>query len=196
MYPGTISFQRFEYPSSLPQRAQRRMRSIAKTYMTGIGFDNGFFNIEYMYNSHTKKIHIIEVNPRCSAQFADFYEKVDGTNSYDIMLALATGQALPPYKKRNGEYGIAASCALRTFNDYIVKRAPSSDDINRVKQQCPDTFVQIHGDVGEPLSAQLQDGKSYLYAIINMGGKNKADLLQRFEACNAMLPFDFSPLPT
>ena len=40
------------------------------------------FNIEMMYDAATDRIGIIEINPRMASQFADLYEKVDGTNSY------------------------------------------------------------------------------------------------------------------
>ncbi len=78
MYPGTICFERFEYPSSLPQSVQLRMADIANRFMHGIGFNNGLFNIEFMYNPAHDTIHIIEINPRLVSQFADLYEKVDG----------------------------------------------------------------------------------------------------------------------
>ena len=57
------------------------MAEIAKTLMRGMGFDNGMFNIEMMYDADADRIGIIEINPRMASQFADLYEKVDGTNS-------------------------------------------------------------------------------------------------------------------
>ena len=44
-----------------------------------------------MYNQENDTIHIIEINPRMCSQFADLFEKVDGTNTYEYALALATG---------------------------------------------------------------------------------------------------------
>ena len=43
MFPNTLSFQRFEYPSSLPPAIQERMADLAQTVMTGIGFDHVIF---------------------------------------------------------------------------------------------------------------------------------------------------------
>ena len=71
MYPGTISFQRFHYPSELDLDIQNRMSEIARRVMGFIGFDNGLFNIELFYNHQTNKIRIIEINPRMCGQFAD-----------------------------------------------------------------------------------------------------------------------------
>src|SRR6185295_3088721 len=78
MYPDTISFQRFEYPSSLSEDVQDVMKSITKKVIRHIGFDNGLFNIEMFYNPETGLIQIIEINPRMVGQFADLMEKVDG----------------------------------------------------------------------------------------------------------------------
>ena len=59
MYPGTIAFERFEYPSSLPEPVQQRMGGIARRLMRGIGYQDGMFNIEFMYDPETEAIRII-----------------------------------------------------------------------------------------------------------------------------------------
>jgi len=83
---GTISFQRFEYPSSLDERIQWRMSDIAIRFMRSIDFDDGLFNVEMMYDEDKDTIHIVEVNPRMCPQFADLMEKVNGINTYEIAL--------------------------------------------------------------------------------------------------------------
>ena len=188
MYPGTISFHHFEYPSQLPKEVQHRMAKIAQNIMGGLTFDNSFFNIEMMYNPLSNQIHIIEINPRSVAQFADFYEKVHGLNSYEIMLAIVTNSALPACKKK-GAYAIAASFALRTFANGRVIHSPTKDDLAKIYQLFPDARIQLHVQKGQTLSEELQDGKSYLYAIINIGGKNRKDLMNRFEQCKKLLPY-------
>jgi len=64
MYPGTISFQRFDFPSSLPLAIQRRMHDVAARVMMHVGFDNSLFNIEMFYDEATDTVKIIEINPR------------------------------------------------------------------------------------------------------------------------------------
>ena len=59
--------------------------------MSGLGFDNCMFNIEMMYDAREDRIAIIEINPRMASQFADLYEKVDGTNAYEVLLDLGMG---------------------------------------------------------------------------------------------------------
>src|SRR5262249_33699977 len=92
MFPGTIAFRRFEYASQLPEDVQARMLNVADRVMRQMGFDDGQFNMEFMYDVDTDALRIIEINPRMSSQFADLFEKVDGTNSYSVMLDLALGR--------------------------------------------------------------------------------------------------------
>ena len=116
MFPNTICFKRFDYPSNLNKEIQNRMAEIAEKFISGIKFNNGNFNIEMIYNPKNKEISIIEINPRMDSQIADIIEMVDGTNTYEIQLALSVGKQ--PYFKRNlGKYKTASSFVLRTFED-------------------------------------------------------------------------------
>ena len=117
MFPGTISFERFEYPSSLPQSVQERMVTIAERLLRGIGFGTGMCNIEYMYNPATDTIGIIEVNPRASPQFCYMYKHVDGQSQYPELLRIACGQPSKKIAKGRGAYAIASCFVFRLFAD-------------------------------------------------------------------------------
>jgi biotin carboxylase len=193
MFPGTLAFSRFDYPSSLPEDVQARMGEIAARVMEGMGFDNGLFNIEMMYDADAGRVSIIEINPRMASQFADLYEKVDGTSSYSVLLDIAQGHA-PRFTRRQGRYAFAASIVLRSFEDYVVAGLPSEADIARLALVYPDIRVELHGTVGRKLSAELQDGRSYRYGIVNLGGRDCADVLAQFEACRDRLGIVLQPL--
>lgn len=193
MFPGTICFKRFEYPSSLPAAVQARMADIATRLMQGVGFDNGFFNIEFMYNPETETIHIIEVNPRMVSQFADLIEKVDGVNTYAYLLALATGQKLN-VPKRNGKHGMAACFVLRTFEDKKVVKVPTQDQLDRVYEFFLDARIQLYVKEGDTLSDAFQDGKSFRYGLVHLGGRDRKDLFEKFERCKQLLAFQFTPV--
>lgn len=193
MFPGTLAFARFDYPSSLPDEVQARMADIAARVMEGMGFDNGMFNIEMMYDAEADLVSIIEINPRMASQFADLYEKVDGTSSYTVLLDIARGRA-PHFTRRRGRYGFAASIVLRSFEDRIVAALPSDVDIERLALIYPDIRVELHGMVGRKLSAELQDGRSYRYGIVNLGGSDRADVLAQFEACRDRLGIVLQPV--
>jgi biotin carboxylase len=182
MFPGTRAFARFDYPSALPKSVEVRMAEIATTVMEGLGFDNGLFNIEMMYDRETGQIAIIEINPRMASQFADLYEKVDGTNSYQVLLDIAQGRE-PSFKWRQGHYDFAASCVLRSFEDLLVEGVPSDADMQRFARLYPDIRIELHATSGGKLSDELHDGQSYRYAIVNLGGRDLGDVLQKFAAC-------------
>ena len=194
MFPNKISFKRFEYPSCLPETVQTRMGVIAQKFMNGIGFNNGLFNIEFMYNFDKDTISIIEVNPRMASQFADLYEKVDGTNTYEIATALAIG-VQPQFKRNQGQYKKACSLVLRTLTDYMVQSVPSHDDIQKFYELFPDARLQIFASAGQRLSDLFQDGKSFRYGLVHLGGRDRQDILQKYEQAQELLPFIFATLP-
>ena len=193
MFPGSLAFSRFDYPSSLPQALQARMGEIAARVMEGIGFDNGLFNIEMMYEPGADRVSIIEINPRMASQFADLYEKVDGTSSYTVLLDIAQGRA-PRFTRRQGRYGFASSFVLRSFEDYIVAVLPTEAELERLACLYPDMRVELHGTLGRKLSAELQDGRSYRYGIVNLGGRDLADVLAQFETCRDRLGIVLQPI--
>ena len=193
MFPGTVAFARFDYPSALPKGVQARMAEIATTVMEGLGFDNGLFNIEMMFDRETGRIAIIEINPRLASQFADLYEKVDGTNSYKVLLDIARGRA-PSFARRQGRHGFAASCVLRSFIDLAVEAVPSDADVQRLGRLYPDIRVEVHARPGRKLSDEPHDGQSYRYGIVNLGGRDLADALRKFAACQNELGIVLRPL--
>jgi hypothetical protein len=192
-FPGTLAFSRFEYPSALPDGVQERMAEMARRLMGGLGFDNGLFNIEMMYDAREDRIAIIEINPRMASQCADLYEKVDGTNAYEVLLDIGTG-VRPSPKRREGRYPFAASCVLRTFEDYVVAALPSEDLLAELEFRYPDIRLEIHATAGRKLSDEFHDGTSFRYGIISLGGRDRADVLQSFEACSAGLGIVLLPV--
>jgi biotin carboxylase len=195
MFPGTIAFSRFDYPSRLPESIQAHMTDIAVMLMEGLGFDNGLFNIEMMYDPDTGRASIIEINPRMASQFADLYEKVDGTSSYQVLLDIGEGRA-PRFTRGEGRYPFAASCVLRAFADHLIVRLPEAEELEHLAVLYPDIRVELHATAGRKLSDELQDGHSYRYGIINLGGNDLADVLAKFEAVREALGIALVPIET
>jgi hypothetical protein len=191
MYPGTISFQRFEYPSRLSQRVQQRMKAIAETLMSGIGYDNALFNIELMYDAATDRIQIIEINPKIASQFTDLFEKVDGVSSYSPLIEIALGEE-PEFPFRRGAFKMAASCVLRTFEDRRVLSVPSLEQVAALRKRFPDARIEISAISGKFLSDIMQDGKSFRYGLINIGADSPEDLDAKLGLCRSALDFEFA----
>lgn len=193
MFDDKISFARFDYPSHLPLSIQERMSVIAEKVIKGIKFNNGLFNIEMIYNPERDTMHIIEINPRMSSQFADLFEKVDGINSYEVLMDIAVGKE-PHKKRRCGKYACASSCILRTFKNYYVAAIPTQENVAYIETRYPDIRIEVLTTAGIKLSQQMQDGRSYRYGMINIGGQNRQDIADIFAWCSKELKFTLIPL--
>ncbi len=195
MFPGTRTFARFDYPSALSASVQARMADIATRLMGGIGFDNGLFNIEMMYDAAADRIGIIEINPRMASQFADLYEKVDGTNCYSVLLDIGAGRR-PEVTRRQGAHRFAASFVLRSFEDRVVAALPSEAALAAIARREPDIRVELLTAVGRRLSQEMHDGYSYRYGIVNLGGQNRAEAMVKFDRVRAELGILLVPVDT
>lgn len=190
MYPGTISFERFEYPTRLPCGVQARMRALAVRTVEATGFWHGCFNVEMMYDADADTIGIIEMNPRLCSQFSDLYEKVDGTSGYDVQLALATGRR-PTFRAGHGPCRVAASFVLRVFEDRLVVRLPDRRGLDEIQRRFPGVVVKLLCREGQWLSQQPQDMTSYRYAIVNLGGDSFEELDVAYDELRRHLPVQF-----
>jgi biotin carboxylase len=195
MVPGTLSFTRFEYPSSLPEVVRRRMADIAERFMIGIGYDGAPFNIEMFYDPRTDAIRIIEVNPKIASQFTELFTKVDGQSSYTVLLQLALGER-PGFVRGAGEFAIAGSCVLRSFSDRHVVAVPAAEQIAAITAEYPDAQIEIHAVPGCNLSDQMQDSQTYRYALVNIGASSRQALEAKFADVASRLDFRFAPAET
>jgi len=193
MYPETMSFERFEYPTKLPMSVQKNINTISRKVVEGIGLTNCMFNIEMFYDEKQDKISIIEINPRMSYQFADMYGKVDGKNSYDIQLKLSIGQQ-PIFQRRRGKFKTAVSFVKRLFEDKKIKRMPTAEEIKRLKNRFSEAILYTFASKGERLSGYLQDEGSFLFAILNLGGQSWNGVYSNYKQASTMLSFEFSDI--
>ena len=191
MYPGTNAFQRFEYPSSLPQSVQDRMGDIVTRVVKAFGLNQSLFNVEFFYNAATDDLKLIEMNPRMAYQFADLYEKVDGYNPYDILLDLTRGKT-PKHAYRQGMYNHAASFVLRAFPGSQLKTGPDKTCVNEIRMQYPDARILVYIKKGSSLAREYKWLGSYRYAVLNLGAKTSQDLHQRYHQVRSQLPFVFA----
>jgi hypothetical protein len=188
------SFARFDYPSALPERVQERMAAIARRVIGELGLDWTIWNIEMMYDAAADRVAIVEVNPRICGQFADLYQKVDGTNSYEIALALCT-RARPRFTRGAGSHAAAASFPLRVFAPTRVEEAPDEARAAAAEALFAETLVWRECGSGDALCDFAgEDGASQRYAVINLGGADRDDLARRCAAVRDRLGFRLKPL--
>jgi hypothetical protein len=181
MVPGTNAFLRFDYPSRLvPAPVEARMRDIAARLVLGLGMRHGQFNVELFWDERTDCVSIIEINPRLSYQFADLYEKVDGTSSYDVLLDLTLGRE-PLFRPRNGRHGFASSFVLRTFQKGRLPAPPSPADRRAVLERYPDARLRIYAQAGSMIATEIRASGSYCYGVMNLGARSAGDLFAAYD---------------
>jgi biotin carboxylase len=189
------SFARFDYPSSLPAPVQARMGELAARVVTQLGLDWTPFNIEMTWDEESGRIAIVEVNPRLCGQFADLYQKVDGTNGYAIALALARGEQPKPTRGA-GRYRHASSHPLRVLEPVRVRHAPGAEEQRAAEALFAETLVWSECASGDALAdfARGEDGASFRYGIVNLGADSAAEREARFDAIQERLGYAFEPL--
>ena len=180
MYPGTNSFERFEYPSRFTAERLEELGGIARRLLPSLGFDGGFFNVEFFVPKRGRPT-IIEVNGRIASQFAPLVQALHGRSTYDILFALACGHD-PAWDTREPD-GVAVSYVLRTFEDAYVAGTPE-----------PGEGVEILARAGRRLSEQgTNDVRSFRLAIVYEAGETREEAIERAKARAGTLSFRLEP---
>jgi ATP-grasp domain len=181
-YPGTLSFERFEYPSKLAVERQAELSDVAARVLPALGFEGGFFNVEFFVPPEGPA-QIIEVNGRIASQFAPLVQGLHGRSTYDVLLALAAGED-PKWVARIPD-GVAVSYIVRVFEDAFVEEVPGQED-----------GVELLVRPGLPLSRQgVNDSQSYRLAILYGFGETRDEAVERCRARAASLSFQLAPAP-
>ena len=175
-YPGTGSFERFEYPTTLAEDRRDELAGVAERLVRALGFDSGFFNVEFLV-PEGGPAKIVEVNARIASQFAPLVLALHGRSTYDALFALACGDD-PGWRACTPD-GVAVSYVVRVFEDSIVDAVPDPED-----------EVEILVRPGLRLSEQgVNDVESFRLAIIYGAGETRADALERCRARAQALRF-------
>jgi ATP-grasp domain len=179
-YPGTNSFERFEYPSRLPAARVEELAGISRALLPALSFDSGFFNVEFFVPEQGRPT-IIEVNGRIASQFAPLVQAVHGRSTYELLFELACGTD-PTWREHDPD-GVAVSYVVRTFEDAFVASAPEPED-----------GVEILAHPGRLLSEQgANDVRSFRLAIVYEAGATREEALERARARAAELTFRLEP---
>lgn len=187
-----MSFTRYEYPSTWPQYMQEKSLAVTERLLSSTGLDNSPFNLEFIWDESSDDLKLIEVNPRISQSLSDMFEKVHGSSNHEVAVELALGHK-PDYPRAEGRFRCAAKFMWRHYENALVTRVPSLEEIAQVEQEFPGTEVYIEAQQGMLLS-ELRDQDSYSYeiAIILLGADDHQQLLQRYARCQEILSFEFA----
>ena len=181
-YPGTFSFESFEYPSALPRERLDELSDVSSRVLPALGFEGGFFNVEF-FVPEDGPAQIIEVNGRIASQFAPLVQAVQGRSTYDALFRLALGED-PAWGPCEPD-GVAVSYVLRVFEDALVAAVPD-----------PDPAVELLVRPGLYLSEQgVNDSHSYRLAILYGVGETRDEAVARCRERARALNFRLAPAP-
>ena len=181
-YPGTISFERFEYPTRLRDERQAELATLAEALVAAHGLDDTFFNIEFFVPEEGPP-GIVELNARISSQFALLVHELHGRSTYEALFAVALGD--DPAWRATPPEGVGVSYVVRVFHDAYVEAVPG-----------PEPDLEILVRPGLKLSDQgTNDAQSFRLAILYAFGETRAEAVQRARARARRLEFRLQPEP-
>ena len=187
MYPGTDAFMRFDYPSRLPEGVQRQAERVATRFLREIGFTHGLFNMEFIHDSQTGAVKVIEFNPRMASQFSDLYARVDGINLHEIALALSHGIDPSTLATYEPPAGCASSFVYRTFDPTESVPMPSPAQVRRFRTLFNDGLLFQFPKLPAQIQRDFKWLGNYRYGIMHLGGRNAGDLRARCERASSLL---------
>jgi hypothetical protein len=181
MYPGTRSFERFEYPSRLSEERWEELHGVAARLVPALGLDAAFFNVEF-FVPESGPAKVSEVNGRIASQFAPLVRALHGRSTYDALFELASG-ADPAWNAAPPD-GVAVSYVLRAFEDALVEAVPEPED-----------GLEVLVRPGLRLSEQQapNDPWSYRLAIVVGTGETREEAVTRCRERARALQFALRP---
>lgn len=179
-----------EYPSSLPRSIQERMIDASKRFLSHIGYDNGCFNAEFVWNEETGELKVIEFNTRISQSHSEMFVITDGVSNRKVALDIALGRP-PTMPDQKGRYTHAANYIIPYHQDAIVRALPSKRAIETLESRFPGLQVRIDVEAGTRLSElPNQDPFFYHLGTIYIGGNGVKALREGYETVMDNLDFE------
>ncbi len=194
-FPGSSSFLRYQYPSSLPSAVIDRAADVSERVVPAMGLRHTTFNIEFFWDPETDHLRLLEINVRHSQSHALLFEKVDGVANHAYMVDIGLGRE-PRVRHGEGPHGVAARWFVRHFRNGTVRRIPTVEEVAALEQEFPGTIITIVMSEGDRLAHSIgEDSYSYVLAEIFTAGDSEADLKRTYERCVEELHFNIESAP-
>ena len=186
MYPGTEAFMRFDYAGALSPAVHAKAMDVARVFLGAVGFDHGMFNMEFFYDATCDKLTVIEFNPRMASQFSDLYLRVEGLDVHRMALELAWGRDPGLLPRAAPMAAAASSFVYRIFDPRTEVRMPTRSAREAFARELPDGMLLEFPKRGGSMARDFKWLGSYRYAIVHLGGADRADLRRRCERASAL----------
>lgn len=186
-----LSIERIDYPAALVSpEVQQRAIDTTERLLDHIGFDNGCFNSEFMWDEARDALRLIEVNTRISQSHSELFTLVDGRSNHQVAVDVALGKS-PGMPDNRGDLSVAAQHVVVHDGDAIVRSVPDEAALAQIAERHPGTKVEFPVTPGDRLS-ELPHQNSYRYvlAVVDVGAPDRAALRDRIADIEQMLQFD------
>ncbi len=187
MYPGTQAFMRFDHPSRLAPSVQQRALDVATRFLKAVGFDHGFFNMEFFHDAASDRLAVIEINPRLASQMADLYRRVHGLDAHAMAIALVLGQDPLSVPREAPTAGAASSFVYRALAADEVPAAPGLGALRDMRAAFNDALLLRFPKEGSGLAREFKWLGSHRYAVLHLGGADEHDLRERCIRASTLL---------
>lgn len=179
------------YPADLPEALQTRASDAARRIMKHVDFQDGCFNVEFLYDQARDKLWLIEVNTRISQSHSELFRRVDGMSNHEIAVRVALGEK-PHFPRDEGPNRLAAKLSLEKVGDAEVTRVPGPEELRKLETEF-DAFIQIGVQKGDRLS-ELPHQPPYAYHVgdVFIGAESSEQLMERYRAIARRVSVAFS----
>jgi biotin carboxylase len=193
--PSGHSIDHLDYPAvTVPAEVQQRMVDTAERFLRHIGYDNGAFNVEYMWDPETDLLRLIEVNTRISQSHTELFLKVDGTSNHEVAIDVALGEA-PEMPHGEGPFAVAGQWHIFHDADALVHGVPGEKELDALERALPGTKVTLQVAPGDRLSdLPHQDSYRFKLGSVYLGADDHDQLAARFRQAVDLLPFELEPV--
>jgi len=186
-YPGTQAFQRWHYPSALCTFVQQQALDVARRFLHAVGFTRGFFNMEFFFNTVSKRLSVLEFNPRLSSQFGDLYRQVTGVDPHRMAIALALGEPVCSVPREQPVAQVAASLVWRSFGPLAPPPLPGRSQRSAFAAAFPQATLMTYPRAISLFARGSRWLDSHRYGVINLGASDLHQLQVRSAAAAALL---------
>lgn len=179
------------YPADLPEALEMRANDAARRIMKHVDFQDGCFNVEFLYDQARDKLWLIEVNTRISQSHSELFRRVDGMSNHEIAVRVALGEK-PHFPRDKGPNRLAAKLSLEKVGDAEVTRVPEPEELRKLETAF-DAFIQIGVQKGDRLS-ELPHQPPYAYHVgdVFIGAESSDQLMERYRAIAHRVSVAFS----
>ncbi|MGK7651330.1 ATP-grasp domain-containing protein [Roseovarius sp. B08] len=179
------------YPADLPSELETRANDIGRRILEQVGYDNGCFNVEFLYDQENDKLWVIEVNTRISQSHCELFRIVDGRSNHEIAVSVALGDepTLPDHK---GEAETAAKFYITKHKDAKITREPNERELKKLSQEFG-ALLEFEAREGDRL-ADLPNQPVYCYNVgyAWLGADSAEALRERYRDLISKIPMEFS----